>query len=159
MLNLVHENDYCKLYHGDSTEYTGDADWVITNPYANLPKQLQSKPMLICDFDNRHKLAEERCGTKLELVSHWYNGINSIWVGNHDLIKVDLTDLNPEMPEGWFPEELVWRLLRDYKVRGVVWDGFMGRGTVGKASKYVRRFIGIDKDIKRVEYAKFYIFS
>lgn len=159
MLNMVsHKLDLYALLHGDSSKFTGDCDLVFTNPYAPLPKQLQNKPMLICDFTERKAIAEERCGTTLETVSEWYNGKNSIWSGNVKNINVDLSDLMPD-PPGWFPEELVYRLLRVYGKPGfIVWDGFMGRGTVGKvALRMGMKFIGIDKILQRVEMAAGYV--
>lgn len=71
---------------------------------------------------------------------------------------IHLSDLSPD-PPGWFPDELVSRLLHVYGRPGlVVWDGFMGRGTVGKiALRMGMRFIGIDKSLERVEMAAKYV--
>lgn len=157
MLVDFYRDERTVLMHGDSTTYTGDADFVFTNPYDYLPKQLRKKPMLICDFADRHAVAEERCGTKLRPISSWYGGQNMIWAGNTNNVPVDLTDLNPE--DGFFPIELVKRLLDVYVINHeTVWDGFMGRGTVGRVCRDAHmNFIGIDRDIKRVEMAVKYV--
>lgn len=158
-MELLYQWPQYTFYSGDSSEFKGDADLVLTNPYAPLPKQLQDKPMLICDFTDRHKLAEERCGTKLYELSPWYGGRNTIWVGNAPVKNINLRDLNPELKDGWFPLDLPLRLLTQYARPGMtIWDGFMGRGTTGLACRLLGlKFIGIDKDASRVHDAQRYI--
>lgn len=157
-MKLLYKDSMMELYHGNSSDYEGDCDLVLTNPYALLPWQFNRKPMLICDRHDRLKLAERRCGTSLQLVSHWYNGINTIWCGNVIPINVDLTDMVPHK-EGWFPEELARRLLTAYAKPGdVVWDGFMGRGTVGKVCRELGlKYIGIDHDLEVCKIALEYL--
>jgi len=148
-MKLLFQDKLTELWSGDSTKYTNiGANFVLTNPYAVIPHHLRSCPMLVCDFVEREALAEQRCGSKLELVSKWHLGKAAIWVGNAPNMKVDLSDL---VSEGiFFPEALPARLLAAYiKIfpKMVVWDGFMGRGTVGRVCR--RRnipFIGIEKD-------------
>lgn len=154
------KSERVELWHGNSTEYVGQVDLVLTNPYAPLPPQLRKTPMLICDFADRHALAESRCGTLLEPVSPWYGGVNMIWAGNMGVIPVDLSDLNPDSG-GFFPDELVRRLLEVYgSPEDIVWDGFMGRGTVGKVCLEMGMdFIGIDQNLDRVKMAEKYVFG
>jgi len=163
-MKVFFENDWCQLFHGDSSQFVGECDVVLTNPYAPLPKFLQEKPMFIIDFNFRHSKAEERCGTKLFHLSSWFEGKNVIWYGNIDdvgqLHDVDFSHMMPE-PEGWFPYELPKTILQNFCQPGMtVWDGFMGRGTVGRACKDLGlNFIGVDKQMDRVEKAYDYIFQ
>lgn len=63
---------------------------------------------------------------------------------------------------GFMPLELpltLFELYADFIKPGMtVWDGFMGRGTIGLAALMRgMNYIGIDKDPRRVEIAKSYI--
>ena len=158
-MQIIYKDENVELLHGDSSQWYGECDLVITNPYAVLPNCLKGKPMFICDFTHRKALAERRCHTSLELVSLWYNGRNSIWYGNMGayIPQANLMDLVP-FPEGWFPDELVERLLVATEHPITIWDGFCGRGTVGKvAREHGHKFIGIDRDRTRVDLAVEYI--
>lgn len=161
-MQIIYKDENVELLHGDSSQWYGQCDLVITNPYAVLPNCLKGKPMLICDFTHRKALAERRCHTSLELVSLWYGGRNSIWRANMLSMPCDLTDLVP-FPEGWFPDELVERLLMsyldpEYDKPVTIFDGFMGRGTVGKVARQLGyKFIGIDRDRTRVDLAVEYV--
>ena len=63
--------------------------------------------------------------------------------------------------EGWWPLDMALSLLRCYaKPDQTVIDGFMGRGTVGRACRALGlHFIGIDRDEDRVKLAEKYIFE
>ena len=146
------------LRAGDASDDSRDADLVLSNVYGPLPEQLRRRPLLVSQFVHRSALLREWCGCDLELVSRWNEGREAVWCANTDRIEVDLSDLTPD-PPGWFPLELPRRLLRAYARPGwVVWDGFMGRGTVGKACREMGLgFRGMDRDPERVEMARTWI--
>lgn len=149
--------------HGAADNFKGTADLVLTNPYGFLPPQLHKVPMLICNFPQNHHNMEEYCGTKLNPIGEWGgSNKNIIWAGNVEPIKVELSDLLPDTWNGitgWFPLELPLRLLKVYGKPGItVWDGFMGRGTTGKACLQLGMdFIGGDISMSRVKMAKEYL--
>lgn len=133
-----------KLVHGDASAYAGPADFVFTHPYAPIPKQLHGLPMLINlalpqgQKAKRIADAERWTGSWLVPLSKWARGgWNTVFCANLPPRAVDLTDLEAVEP-GWFPEELPRRLFALYAdlipPGAVVWDGFMGRGTVGKVA-------------------------
>lgn len=141
----------------------GEADFVLTNPYAPFPQCLVGLPMLVANFTDRKARCEDYVRSDLVEVSTWgRNNRCMIWAANVSLVKVDCSDLIEEedIPgRGWFPLELPLRLLRAYVERpAVVCDPFMGRGTVGKAARMLgHRFIGIDHNPERVALAKEFI--
>lgn len=153
-----------ELIHGNATDFVGSADVVFCNPYAMLPKCLHGKPSIISLYEGkgpRREIAEEWIGgSRLRMVSYWGRGLkNTIYVANLDTVKVDLTDL-VEDPPGWFPLDLVRRMLDAYAwpPGTTVWDGFMGRGTVGRVcAERGFNFIGMDFNNKRVEMARGYL--
>lgn len=157
-----------RLGLGDSVNYTGDADLVFSHLYGPLPKQLIGKPAIINLYGNKKAIAEEWCGAELHEVSKWAKGLtNTVYVANVGPIsKVDLTDLIEDEfapRRGWFPLELCLRMF-DAVLRGtassgdLVFDGFMGRGTVGRMCQSVGvGFAGIDRDPERVQIAKEYL--
>lgn len=151
------------LICGDAREFVGEADLVLTNPYAPLPQCLLGLPMLISNFAERKTLCESYVRADLIELSGWGSGHrNRVWVANTAPVAVDLSDLveEEETPgRGWFPLELPLRLLRAYaQPSSIVIDPFMGRGTVGRACKMLGHdFIGIDIQPERVEKAKGYI--
>ncbi len=152
-----------ELICGDSTGWVGTADLVLTNPYAPLPTCLIGVPALVSNFAERKGLCEVYVGAPLSEVSPWGKGWrNRVWVANMPVRLVDLTDLVEDEFEpgrGWFPEDLPLRLLKAFASPGMtVWDGFMGRGTVGKAcAELGLGFIGIDRDPERVALARKYL--
>lgn len=148
----------------NATEWVGSADLVLTNPYAPLPPCLRGVPSLISNFAERKELCEAYVGAPLVEVSAWSRGLrNRVWAANLPVKPVDLTDLVEDEFEpgrGWFPEELPRRLLSAYRWAGLVtvWDGFMGRGTVGKAcAELGLDFVGIDINPQRVALAREYL--
>lgn len=148
-----------KLGLGDSSEYDGDADLVFTNPYAPLPQTLIGKPSIINIYFKNAAVQKWCGGRQLYKVSKWSrNNMNTIYVANYEPVpRIDLTGL-VEVPPGWFPEELVSRMLDFFPNVKTVWDGFMGRGTVGKvARERGMSFVGIDIKPDRVELARAYL--
>lgn len=155
-----------RLGLGDSVNYEGDADLVFSHLYGPLPKQLIGKPAIINLYGNKKAKAEEWCGAELFEVSKWAKGLtNTIFVANmpivpaHDLRGLIEDEFTPG--RGWFPEELCEVMLTGspaLRYGGVVFDGFMGRGTVGRVARRLgNQFVGIDRDPSRVEIAKDYI--
>jgi hypothetical protein len=96
-------------------------------------------------------------------VSKWGRGLtNAIYVCNLDPNYIYLTDLVEDefaSNRGWFPEELVERLLVGQVNPGdTIIDLFMGRGTVGKVAQMLGiDFVGIDRDPARVQIARKYL--
>jgi hypothetical protein len=165
MIEWVVDKPGIKLGLGDSVEYTGDADLVFTHIYGPLPKQLIGKPAIINVYGNRKAKAEQWCGAELHEVSKWARGLtNTIYVANIPRPEIDLTalvedELRPG--RGWFPEILAaWMiyLCRDaVPMNGIVFDGFMGRGTVARGVTYGQTFVGIDRDPERIAIAREYL--
>lgn len=124
---------------------------------------------------NKKAKAEEWCGAELHEVSKWAKGLtNTIYVANMttDAVEcwwemgqgkslVDLVEDELSPGRGWFPEELVRRLLRAWAggiLPVTVFDGFMGRCTVGKiAREFGLNFIGVDRNPARVAIAREYL--
>ena len=159
---------------GDASQWRGDAEaigLVFTHPYAPIPKTLQGKPSIINLYHppgnaTRQKQAEAWIGAELEPVSYWGRGHRNItYVANLPFRNVQLADLVEEEIQpgmGWFPLDLPMRVLRAYAdlipPGTTVWDGFMGRGTVGKACQLLGyRYIGLDIDASRVALARSYL--
>lgn len=159
-----------RLHRMNATDYRGGAELVFTNPYAPLPQQLHGKPSIISLFEGKGS-RKEICegwlgGAMLTEISRWGSGLdNTVYVANLPAREIDLTDLVEDQLEpgrGWFPLALPERLLDLYsdfwRPGHRVWDGFMGRGTVGAACRARRlSFIGIDIDPERVAIARRYL--
>jgi hypothetical protein len=143
--------------------YTGDADLVFTHIYGPLPKRLIGKPAIINVFGNKKAKAEEWCGAELHEVSKWAKGLtNTVYVANTPMPSIDLRGFVEDEfapNRGWFPDSLVVALLDAVWARhdGTIFDGFMGRGTVGKGCAAGQTFIGIDRDPERVAIAREYL--
>lgn len=152
------DNSRVKLYCGSADSFTGDCDIILTNPYGGIPDHLKHKPMLIADFIERKERNERRTGNVLRQVSSWDKGRCAVWCANMDYPDVDLRKLKPEK-EGWFPLELPLWLLTPIAREGMtIWDGYMGRGTTGKAcQKLGLNFIGGDIREDRVQLAREYL--
>lgn len=150
---------------GNAAFWEGDGvDLVFTHPYTTLPRNLIGLPSIINLFGDKKKLAEGWIKAELKPVSRWGKHLaNTLYVANMDPVPMDLTGLHEDntglLKGGWFPLELATKLLIAYGKPGItVWDGFMGRGTVGKACQQLgMNFIGIDKDPERVEIARRYL--
>lgn len=157
-----------RLGLGDSVNYEGDADLVFSHLYGPLPKQLIGKPAIINLYGNKKAKAEEWCGAELFEVSKWAKGLtNTVYVANTQLpCPVDLTDLVEDEfapNRGWFPLELCIRMIAavgdgTMPVGDRVFDGFMGRGTVGRACQHFGiGFVGVDRDPERMAIAREYL--
>lgn len=163
MIEWIVDQPGLRLGLGDSVEYDCDADLVFTHVYGPLPPQLIGKPAIINVYGNKKARAEEWCGAELHEVSKWAKGLtNTIYSANLSFAPCDLTDLIEDEfapRRGWFPPELVLRLFANAGMDGsTVFDGFMGRGTVGKvALELGMKFVGIDRAPCRVALAKEYI--
>jgi len=157
------------LLHGDCRNWTGPPpDLVFTHPYARLPDAVMRSPALINLAlprkvkQQRILVAEYWCGGALLPLASWaLDGWNTVFVCRLPQRPVVLSDLMADAG-GWFPITLVQRLLQRYRdllpARAVVWDGFMGRGTVGKvAQAFGYDFIGIEQQAERVRMAEAYL--
>jgi DNA methylase len=172
-MKLMAEDGWCRLYCGDSSQYEGEADLVLTNAYAPIPSHLRSGPMIVSHSAARKARVEELVGQTLTEIGRWHRGTQAVWVANLEPRPLDLEFLAAEECEpgrGWWPLDLPLRLLNHYYMDNipqadphpyhgmVVWDGFMGRGTAGMACRLLnQRFVGIDIDVGRVELAKRYL--
>lgn len=167
MIEWVISEPRLRLGIGDSVDYVphDDISLVFSHLYGPLAPDLVGLPALVNVYGNKKAAAEKWCGAELHEVSKWHGGTNTIYAANMPYkIEVDLTDLWADEfapARGWFPEELCRRLLNrvffppEY---GYVFDGFMGRGTVGKvALASGLAFIGIDRDPARVAMAREYL--
>jgi hypothetical protein len=157
---------------GGASKWVGEADLVLTNPYAPLPECLWGKPSFISLYiarnDGRLQKAQQWIGGhKLYHLSYWgQDSRNAVYIANMNFSFIGLSDLvedytDTNFNEGWFPLALPLLLLARYAGSGLtVWDGFCGRGTVGRACRMLGlNYIGIDINPSRVEYAKKYVFS
>lgn len=173
MIEWVVDQPGLRLGLGDSVHYDGDADLVFSHLYGPLPKQLIGKPAIVNVFGDRREQAERWCGAELHEVSKWGRGLtNTLYVANACTVclshaandgRLDLTDLVEEEfapGRGWFPVELCRRVMQDPRgiIDRTVFDGFMGRGTVGKvAREFGMHFVGIDINPERVKIAQEYL--
>jgi hypothetical protein len=148
----------------DASEWQGDADVIFTHPYAPIPQCLHGKPCVLNLYERtkeRRFQAERWAGCDLTCIGRWggYH-VNRVYVGNtgvRDVYLADIDDIGI-----FFPEPMVVRVMAAYPdvfVPGVtVWDGFMGRGTVGKICRDKgMNFIGLDVDADMVRLAREYI--
>jgi hypothetical protein len=151
-----------KLGLGNSQTFDGDADLVFTHPYCILPKCLKGKPAIINIVTQKKAMAEAWVGAELVEVTTWGGKVqNTVYVANMEPVEVDCTDLVEDefQPRrGWFPLELPLRLLRAFRASGTIWDGFMGRATIGRACEALGLgYIGIDMNPERVAIAREYL--
>lgn len=151
------------VQHGDASLWQGKADLIFTHPYAMLPHCLRGVPAIINVYGDKKAKAEEWVGAELQWIGNWGRELkNSVFVAHLPLTMIDLSDLVEEEftpGRGWFPLDLPMRLLGIYAPPTItVWDGFCGRGTVGKACQQLGlSYIGIDKNLERVELAREYL--
>jgi hypothetical protein len=158
MITIRYSDDELILCQGSAQEHVfNKVDMILTNPYGPIPASYAGKPMLILNFKNRKEQSEAWVGAKLELVSLSNHGKEAIWCANTTLKPVDLTDL---VPDGDYMDiEMPLRLLAAYGWQGMrVWDGFMGRGTIGRACRVLQmKYIGVDRNPAQVEMAMNYL--
>lgn len=153
-----------RLGLGDSVNYTGDADLVFSHLYGPLPPQLIGKPAIVNVYGNKREAAERWCGAELHHVSKWGKGLtNTLYLANIEPLGAyslgHLVEDEFAPGRGWFPVDLVKLGLSQYARPGMtIFDGFMGRGTVGKvACELNMKFVGIDRDPDRVAIAQEYL--
>ncbi len=157
-----------RLGLGESVNYEGDADLVFSHLYGPLPKQLIGKPAIVNVYGNKKAKAEEWCGSELHEMGKWGKGhTNTIYSANLPRLAAPIWDFVEEEfapNRGWMPLQLPATVLETLKLCNaihdvrVVFDGFMGRATIGKASRYAGLdFVGIDRDPDRIAIARDYL--
>ncbi len=165
MIARVYESDDVTIYHGDAHEWDGpeQIDLVLTNPYGPLPHALHATPQIVHQWTHRkHELQRWIGGAELTLLSEWNRGREAFWgangIRNTIAASVTLEDLSPE-PGGWYPLELPLRLLQVFGRPGMtVFDGFMGRGTVGKAALSLgMKYVGVEQLASHISLALDYL--
>jgi len=153
------------VFCGDSSLWIGDADIILSNPYAPIPPHLHGKPAIISLYERRgrREIAERWLGgAPLSLIDRWGSGLtNSVYVANLPVRSITLSDL-VEDPPIYFPLDLPRRLIAGYAEffppGAVVFDGCCGRGTVGAACREKGlAFVGIDHDPAMIETARAYL--
>lgn len=161
---------FTRLYTGDSSRWKAEdgelPDVVFSTIYGPLPKELHHLPMIINiyhpvghSWKERWTERREWCGgeSEFEVISCWGGDLrNTVYSYNLpkrmrrlNALKEDLSAVS--FNTGWFPVRLpleVMDLYSDIFKPGVtVWDGFCGRGTVGKACQMLDlNFIGVEID-------------
>jgi DNA methylase len=162
MIKRIVRTDQLTIYHGLAKDWEGEEpiDLVFTNPYGKLPPSLHQHPMIIHQWIHRRHQAEEWCGNKLtHCIGAWNKNKEAFWSANMDqTIFVNIREFVPETP-GWYPEAMVRRLLRTFGRPGqTVWDGFMGRGTVGKiALELDMKYVGVEELSAHILIAREYL--
>lgn len=146
---LVIAGDGVRVYHGKAEDWDGgeSIDLVFTNPYGPMPAALRDTPALYHQWVHRKPELERWVGRgDLELVGTWNDGREAFWCANLPCIPVDVSEFRPEHG-GWYPLELVRRLLAVYGQPGMtIFDGFMGRGTVGKVARELgMNYVGVEE--------------
>lgn len=168
MIEWVVDRPGLRLGIGDCAEYDGDADLVFTHPYGPLPLTLIGKPAVINLVGDRKAAAEAWCSARLHAAGEWGRGCtNMLYCANMSAWQFPVGGMVEEEiapGRGWFPRDLPRAVLSTLKMHGAlervttVWDGFMGRGTVGKAVLELGLgFVGIDRDPARVALAREYL--
>jgi hypothetical protein len=163
-IEWVVDDSNIRLGLGDSVNYDGDADLVFSHVYGPLPPQLIGKPAIVNVYGNKKAKAEEWVGAELHELGKWATGhTNTVYVANMLPWECPIGDLIEEefVPrKGWMPLALPLTILegvRGHSVR-TVFDGFMGRGTIGRAAVQMGlRFVGIDREPERVAMAREYL--
>jgi hypothetical protein len=156
---------------GDAATWWGEADAVFTQPYGPIPSCLHKKPMILNVYGSESRVKEtERWigGQTLKLLGAWGEAHrNRVYVVNLPALAVSIDDLREDGSlrcGGPFPLDLPRRLLRAYReffTPGMmVWDGFCGRGTVGRVCREFKlNYIGIDIDPETVRMAREYVYG
>jgi len=150
-MKIIYHDAMTTLWLGNADQWpcTDWVDFVLTNPYGPMPIGLAKTPAIIHQWRHRKAQAEQWSHMQLTReVSAWSKDREVFWANTYvtDFVPLNLTNYNPE-PSGWYPEELVVRLLSQYVRPGqVVWDGFMGRSTVGKVCRAMGiKYIGVEQ--------------
>lgn len=140
-----------RIYQGNADEWDSSipVDFIFTNPYGFMPRILSQTPALVHHWAHRKADAERWSHMQLSYpVGFWNEGREVFWANRFVVPQtaVDISMFRPE-PGGWYPEDLVRTLLPHFVKAGqTVWDGFMGRGTVGKVCLEMGiNYIGIEQ--------------
>lgn len=150
------------LYHGLAQDWDGkeEIDLVFTNPYGPMPKSLVNHRMVIHQWVHRKREAERWCGNDLRhCIGTWNIGREAFWSANiFPEVVVDIARFRPE-DAGWYTEEMVKELLTVFGRPGwTIWDGFMGRGTIGKiALSLGMRYVGVEELERHLIIARRYL--
>lgn len=162
-MTLVYHDDHFKIYHGNAADWSPveHVDLVFTNPYGPMPTELTDTPAIIHQWDHRKADAERWSGMSLGVrIGRWNRDKESFWV-NDAMRGVSMINVSQFVPEeeGWYPIEMVRRILSAYALPGqVVWDGFMGRGTIAKVCREMGlKYIGIEQLEKHIDIATKYL--
>jgi hypothetical protein len=167
-MKMIIDRPDLTIYHGNADEYVGTPDFIVTNPYGPIPWSLKSTPAIIHQWVHRKQEAEEWTHMRLtHLIGTWNRDQEAFWVNetmrvamvtNGFPMTLDLSGYRPTA-EGWYPEDMARQILQTYLEPGMtVWDGFMGRGTVGKITLEMGcRYIGVEQLEKHIAIAKIYL--
>lgn len=160
-MELCYESESAQLWHGKASEYAGRIDLVLTQVYGDVPDGIWGAPTLsiVSGTTGRTPVKDAWHMVGMFNISAPCRQHCTVYAINmDDTPAVDLSDLYVT-DAGWFPLEVPFRLLQVYGKPGMtVWDGFMGRGTVGKAALELgMQFVGIDQRLDRVEMARDYL--
>jgi len=169
-MKIIHRDPTTLILQGDSSawDYMEPVDFILTTPQAPLPKKLLDVPM-IAHLGYHHRPADQR----RRMLAEWMHGRDigspfATWNEfREDFFGFNLAyrpyfeanDIKPTR-EGWFPEVLVERIFDAYPLKpgSVVWDGFMGRGTVGKVARQRGyHYVGIEQSEATVNAALSYL--
>jgi hypothetical protein len=160
-----------EVSQGDASQWIGGpVHLVFTHPYAPLPPSIIGLPAVLNLYERsewRQPIAEKWAGAILQRLGQWGDELtNTVYIAHLPLRKVQIDDLVEdgciEGIGGPFPIELPLRILSAYSDRirpgMTVWDGFCGRGTVGKAcARLGLHYIGLDISAERVKLAREYL--
>lgn len=161
-MERVVQTENMTIYKGNAVDWKGDEaiDLVFTNPYGRLPKNLIDHPMVIHQWAHRRRQAEEWVGTKFAYtIGEWNRKRETFWgVNMTQRITVNIEEFVPE-PMGWYPEAMVERLMKVFGRPGyTIWDGFMGRGTVGKiATEMGMKYVAVEQLPSHIKIAREYL--
>lgn len=166
-MKLVHQDDRVWIGCGEAADYDGERpDLILTNPYGYLPTRLASVPMVVHQWVHRLEDLKIWCGVNnLELVGTWNDDREAFYYANFhpgqanlDYLRAKLRGFRPEAG-GWYPLEMAVLLVTAFGWPNCrIFDGFMGRGTVGKAALELGcKYIGIDKRPEMMAEAMAYI--
>lgn len=147
--------DTIEIYQGEAKEWADPAvDLILTNPYGPIHPALYGRPMIVHQWVHRKADLQRWVGNVLgEPILLWNRGREAFWAANFEVpqrilrvVQEAFYDVTPE-PGGWWPLELPVAILSCYgKKGGVLWDGFMGRGTCGHAARMVgMHYVGVER--------------
>ncbi len=164
--SVVHSDERVTLYRGEA-EYGHRPDgevFVLTNPYGPVPSWIAHVPGMVHQWVHRKPDLAQWLphGLELWLTGLWNDRREAFWSFNRVLPAwVEISEFKPE-PGGWYPEAMVDHILAtvlpvsaDIAATITIWDGFAGRGTVGKvALARGFKYVGIERHEPHIEMAK-----